>query len=48
MEDAHAAIAGGALDGVMLGRLARDQPWFFSRVDSEIFGEVCLCAWPWC
>ena len=40
MEDVHAVIAGGAVDGVMLGRLARDDPWFFSRVDSEIFGDA--------
>jgi tRNA-dihydrouridine synthase len=28
------------MDGVMLGRHARDSPWFFSRVDSEIYGAV--------
>jgi tRNA-dihydrouridine synthase A len=37
--DVHAATAGGLLDGVMLGRLARDDPWFFASVDSALFGE---------
>eukprot|EP01044_Picomonas_judraskeda_P000901 COSAG03_NODE_45_length_16899_cov_157.747202_4_plen_332_part_00 len=27
------------MDGVMLGRIARDRPFFFSRIDSEVFGE---------
>ena len=39
----HAAITAAAatcgVDGVMLGRLARDDPWFFASVDSVLFGD---------
>ena len=28
------------MDGVMIGRLARDDPFFFARVDAQIFGDV--------
>jgi tRNA-dihydrouridine synthase A len=27
------------MDGVMLGRIARDRPFLFSRIDSEVFGD---------
>ncbi len=27
------------VDGCMLGRTARDDPFFFARVDAEVFGD---------
>ena len=36
---AWAHLQHGGVDGVMLGRLARDQPFWFARVDSQIFGD---------
>jgi tRNA-dihydrouridine synthase len=28
------------MDGVMLGRIARDRPFLFSQIDSEVFGDA--------
>ena len=43
LADITAATANG-LDGAMLGRLARDNPWFFVQVDSAIFGDEDVFA----
>ena len=32
------------MDSVMVGRLARDDPFFFSRVDAELFGDADVAA----